>query len=144
MAVSLEQEEMARALRRTMEKSGAVVAQKGNADDVINALPLFPAWRPAQYAIGNVCRYMGEPYRCTQAHDSTDNPLWTPSAEKSLWGNYHGTTPETALPWVAPTGAHDQYRAGEYAIWTDGQIYRAKRDTVFSPAEVGTDWEVIL
>lgn len=48
---------------------------------------------------------------------------------------------EYALPWEAPTGAHDMYKAGEYMIWTGGVIKKALRDTNFSPDEYPADWE---
>ena len=104
---------------------------------------LVRPWRPGVYAAGDVRAYGAIPYRCVQAHDSTQNPAWTPEAEPALWMQYHGTTPETARPWVAPTGAHDMYRAGEYMIWTDGLTYRCTQDTAFSPADQPRAWEAV-
>ena len=104
---------------------------------------LVRPWKPGAYAVGDVRVYGGVPYRCVQAHDSSANPGWTPDATPALWMQYHGTTPETARPWVAPAGAHDIYRAGEYMIWTDGQMYKCLQDTNFSPAEYAQAWEVV-
>ena len=56
---------------------------------------------------------------------------------------YHGTSPETARPWVVPTGTHDMYRAGEYMVWTDGQTYRCRQDTNFSPEDLPGAWEAV-
>lgn len=100
-------------------------------------------WKPGAYAVGDVRVYGATPYRCVQAHDSTQNPAWTPDATPALWMQYHGTTPETARPWVAPAGAHDVYRAGEYMIWTDGQMYKCLQDTNFSPTEYAQAWEAV-
>lgn len=100
-------------------------------------------WKPGSYAVGDVRVYGGIPYRCAQAHDSTQNLDWTPDATPALWMQYHGTTPETARPWVAPAGAHDVYRAGEYMIYTDGQMYKCLQDTNFSPVEYAQAWEVV-
>ena len=100
-------------------------------------------WMPGTYAVGDVRVYGGIPYRCVQAHDSTQNPAWTPDATPALWMQYHGTTPETARPWVAPAGAHDIYRAGEYMIYTDGQMYKCLQNTDFSPAEYAQAWEAV-
>ena len=86
-------------------------------------------WQPGVFAAGDVRQRLGTPYKCVQAHDSTANPGWTPEATPALWMQYHGTTPESARPWIAPTGAHDMYKAGEYTIWTDGKTYKAKMDT---------------
>ena len=33
------------------------------------------------------------------------------------------------------------YKAGEYAIWTDGLIYLCNEDTNFSPEEYPQAWE---
>lgn len=57
---------------------------------------------------------------------------------------YHGTTPESARPWIAPTGAHDMYKAGEYTIWTDDKTYKAKMDTAYSPADYPQAWEEVI
>lgn len=100
-------------------------------------------WTPGAYAVGDVRVYGGVPYRCVQAHDSSANPGWTPDATPALWMQYHGTTPETARPWVAPAGAHDIYRAGEYMIWTDGQMYKCLQNTNFSPVEYARAWEAV-
>lgn len=100
-------------------------------------------WQPGAYAAGDVRVYDGAPYRCVQAHDSSENPGWTPDATPALWMQYHGTSPEIARPWVDPTGAHDIYRAGEYMIWTDGLTYRCTQDTDFSPAEYAQAWEAV-
>ena len=101
------------------------------------------SWTPGTYAVGDVRVYDGIPYRCVQAHDSSVNPDWTPDATPALWMQYHGTTPETARPWVAPAGAHDIYRAGEYMIWTDGQMYKCLQNTNFSPVEYAQAWEAV-
>lgn len=98
-------------------------------------------WKEAAYAIGDVRMYEGIPYKCVQAHDSTGNPGWNPAATPALWMQYHGTTPQTARLWLAPTGAHDMYKVGEYMIWTDGTIRRCKIDTVYSPNDYPAAWE---
>ena len=54
----------------------------------------------------------------------------------------HGTSPETARPFVPVQGAHDMYRTGESMIYTDGQTYRCLSDTNFSPEESPAAWEV--
>lgn len=104
---------------------------------------LVRPWKPGAYAVGDVRVYGGIPYRCVQAHDSTQNPAWTPEAEPSLWMQYHGTSPETARPWVEPTGAHDMYRAGEYMIWTDGSTYKCVQNTAYSPGDQPQAWETV-
>lgn len=104
---------------------------------------LLRTWHPGSYAAGDLRAYKGIPYKCVQAHDSTANPAWTPDAVPALWMQYHGTSPETARPWIAPTGAHDQYKAGEYMIYTDGKSYKATQDTTYSPSAYPAGWEEV-
>ena len=121
----------------------AVEAAREDTAAINRVATLVRPWKPGAYAVGDVRVYGGIPYRCVQAHDSTQNPAWTPDATPALWMQYHGTTPETARPWVAPAGAHDIYRAGEYMIWTDGQMYKCLQDTAFSPADQPQAWETV-
>lgn len=101
-------------------------------------------WKPGVYeANKDVRMYEGIPYKCVQSHDSTGNDGWTPAATPALWMQYHGTTPETARPWIAPTGAHDMYKRGEYMIWADGAVYCCNADTAFSPVDYAQAWELI-
>ena len=121
----------------------AVEAAREDTAAINRVATLVRPWKPGAYAVGDVRVYGGIPYRCVQAHDSTQNPAWTPDATPALWMQYHGTTPETARPWVAPAGAHDIYRAGEYMIWTDGQMYKCLQDTAFSPVDYLQAWEAV-
>ena len=99
-------------------------------------------WHEGAYAVGDVRMHEGAPYKCVQAHDSTGNPAWNPTVA-SLWMQYHGTSKETARPWVAPSGSHDMYKVDEYMIWTDGNVYHCTVDTVYSPTDYPTAWEIV-
>ena len=99
-------------------------------------------WKPASYTIDDIRLYEGNPYKCVQAHDSSNNEAWNPTVA-SLWIQYHGTTPETARAWVAPTGAHDMYKAGEYMIYIDGLKYSCVQDTTYSPSDYPNAWKVV-
>lgn len=120
----------------------AVPRIRDDAGAINEAAELLRIWRPETFAAGDVRVYAGAPYKCVQAHDATGNPGWTPAAVPALWMQYHGTSPDTARAFIAPTGAHDIYRAGEYMIWTDGKVYRCLSDTAYSPGEYGQAWEV--
>ena len=111
-------------------------------DVVIGTTDFILPWEQGKYVLDDVRLWDGQPRRCCQAHDSTGNPTWTP-AVASLWAPYHGTSPQTALPWVAPTGAHDMYKAGEYMVWTDGKVYKCKQDTSYSPGDYALAWEEV-
>lgn len=51
--------------------------------------------------------------------------------------------PAKAKLYVKPTSTSDMYLVDECMIWQDGNAYRAKRDTVYRPAEYADDWEVV-
>ena len=141
MWMSKEQKARLTAYRAAMD--AAVESVREDAAALNKVAVMARPWAPGAYAVGDERVYGGVPYRCVQAHDSSANPGWTPDATPALWMQYHGTTPETARPWVAPAGAHDIYRAGEYMIWTDGQMYKCLQDTNFSPAEYAQAWEAV-
>ncbi len=98
-------------------------------------------WAPASYSVNDVVKYEDIPYKCIQAHDSTGNPDWTPSTTPALWMQYHGTSKETARAWVAPRGSEDQYRTGEWMIFTDGEYYKCLSDTPYSPTDYAPAWQ---
>lgn len=131
-------------LRAWRNQIDAVIAQVSENPAVINAMPeTIRVWAQGAYVVGDVRKYGGIPYKCVQAHDSTQNPDWTPDATPALWMQYHGTTPKTARAWVVPTGAHDMYLAGEYMVFTDGQTYKCLSDTNYSPTDYAQAWEAV-
>lgn len=138
MAMTQEQRERLLALRATMDASVANAAEDTAA---LNTVADFVRpWKPGSYSAGDVRMYENIPYKCVQAHDSTENPDWYPPAVPALWMQYHGTSRETARPWVSPTGAHDQYLAGEWMIYTDGETYECLSNTVYAPDAYPAAW----
>lgn len=128
-----------RTLRAAMDGGVALAAAQGAAK--INAMSaLVRPWKPGAYAVGDIRAEDGVPYKCVQAHDSTANPGWMPSAVPALWMQYHGTSRETARAWVAPAGAHDMYKQGEWMIYTDGVLYECLSDTAYSPDGAPSAW----
>lgn len=118
-------------------------------DDIIVVQALYDVWKDGKYKVGDIRRAfvtdIGEqPWKCRQDHDTSVYPDITPSgsAWRTFWIPFHGTTPETALPWVDPTMAEDMYKSGEYMIWTDGKIYHCTRDTSYGPQEDPDAWEI--
>lgn len=118
------------------------------ADDTITVAALYDEWAEGAYQVGDIrlAAYEGthQPWRCRQEHDTAAYPDITPdgSAWRTFWIPFHGATPETAQDWIAPSGAHDQYETGEYMIWTDGNTYRCKENTAYSPEEYAQAWEL--
>ena len=124
----------------------AVLAQIAESEDKtlgIRCMALFPAYiQNKQHDSGEVATHpeTGYPYECMTAYNGTVQQNWTID-NRTLWKPWHSRKPEYALPWEAPTGAHDMYKAGEYMIWTDNKVYMCKQDTNFSPAEYAQAWE---
>ena len=115
------------------------------ADDktlIIATSDYFKEWTPASYNVGDIRTKDGIPYECILAHDSTVNTAWD-ILVRTLWQPYHSRKKEFALPWETPTGSHDMYKAGEYMIWADGEIYLCKSDTNYNPIEYAQAWEVV-
>ncbi len=138
-ALALEEQGI-KTMARVMFRSAA---PRMVADDVIACRALAAEWKPGSYAVGDVRNADGVPFRCVQAHDSTGSPDWSPVKAPALWAAYHGRGPETALPWVQPSGAHDLYQAGECMVWTDGRVLRAVQATSYSPGESPGAWEEV-
>ena len=129
-----------------LELNRTILAEKlaGSEDKTlaIACMAFFETWEPGVYAIGDIRTdpETGYPKECMVAHDSRVNTDWTVKAP-SVWKPYHSRKKEFALPWEVPAGAHDLYKAGEYMIWTDGNVYHCKSDTGFSPAGYADTWE---
>lgn len=140
MLITPELESYLKKIRAALDKH--VVNISADTKEINEYMEILRKWEPGAYIVGDVRLYNDIPYKCIQAHNSTGNETWNPSVA-SLWMQYHGTSVETARPWVAPTGAHDMYLAGEYMIWTDGLTYKCLSNTNFSPADYVLAWERI-
>lgn len=140
MLITPELENYLKKIRAALDKH--VINISSDTKEINEYAELLRKWTPGNYVVGDVRVYEGIPYKCVQAHDSTGNETWNPSVA-SLWMQYHGTSVESARPWVAPTGAHDMYLAGEYMIWTDGSTYKCLSNTNFSPADYAAAWEQV-
>lgn len=127
---------LGRAMGATLElDDGAKVAVSG----------LYEDWALGAYAVGDIRNQDGQTWECYQAHNTTTYPDIVPGnpAWYTFWRPLHGTSPQTARPWVSPTGAHDMYHVDEYMVYTDGKVYRCKQGTNFSPEEQPDAWEVV-
>lgn len=140
MLITPELESYLKKVRAALDKH--IININSDTKEINEYAELLRKWIPGNYVVGDVRVYEGIPYKCIQAHDSTGNETWNPSVA-SLWMQYHGTSIESARPWVAPTGAHDMYLAGEYMIWTDGSTYKCLSNTNFSPTDYASAWEKI-
>ena len=142
MALTDKQRLRAQRLRAAMDAALTGITTAGGASEtaaVNNAMAMIRTWQPCAYSVGDVRTYEGVPYKCVQAHDASANPGWTPPSVPALWMQYHGTSRETARPWVQPLGVHDQYKRGEWMIYHDAH-YECLQDTVYTPDQYANAW----
>ena len=135
-----EAEELRVQMETTFEKAAPVMTN----DEVITNRVMCKMWMPGVHTVGEVYSTGENLWQCMQDYDNAVYPDIIPGS--AAWGTfhkpYHGTTKETAMPWVAPTGAHDMYLAGEYMIWIDGTVQKCLSDTPYSPVDYAAAWEV--
>ena len=128
-----------------IQKETIIEQVKENEDKTLGiaCMTLFDVWTQDNYKVGDVRTDPdnGYPYECITEHDSTSNPEWA-IKNRTLWKPWHSKSVEYALPYEAPTGAHDMYKTGEFMIFTDGKVYKALQDTNFSPTEYAEAWEI--
>lgn len=124
----------------------AVMEQIAESEDKtlgIQCMALYPVYEQNKYhEAGEVALHpdTGCPYECMTAYDGTVQQDWTID-NRTLWKPWHSRKKEYALPYEAPTGAHDMYKAGEYMIWTGGIVKKCIQDTNFNPDEHPQAWE---
>ena len=126
------------AARQAREKASS---EGATANEVISMVALLKPWQEGVQTAGEVVAYNGKPYKVVQNHDSTGNPGWNPELAPALFAPYHATSKAYALPYVAPTGAHDAYMRGEWALWAD-EAYECQQDgTVYDPSVLPAAWK---
>lgn len=120
-------------------------------DKRIRASGLYDDWKAGSYEVGAIYNApdasgQTQTWECYAAYNNAVYPDIVPG--NAAWFTFnrplHGTTKETARPWVAPTHSMDIYKNGEYMIWTDGLVYccTASNGTDYSPEVYPDFWEV--
>lgn len=114
-----------------------------SADEIIMCSALYDEWEPGKHVAGDVFGVGGDPWECYQSYDNAVHPDIAPG--NSAWYTfnrpYHGTSRETARDFVHPTGAHDMYKTGEWAV-QGGKFTRCLSDTAYSMEEYAAAWKV--
>lgn len=113
------------------------------ADEIIMCSALYDEWEPGKHVVGDIFSVDGDIWECFQNYDNSVYPDIAPGSSAWFTFNrpYHGTSRETARNFVHPTGAHDMYKAGEWAV-QDGKFTKANQDTAYSLAEYPQAWDV--
>ena len=120
-------------------------AESMTGTEIIAQEDYIPDWRSdADYSaapVGAPVQHDGQVYKLLQPHNAAHYPGTIPATLPALWRVTHTMDPKKAKPWAQPTSTSDMYLAGEYMVWTDGETYRCKSDTGYSPAEYAAAWE---
>lgn len=115
------------------------------ADQRIAVAGLWPEWIEGRHEVDDIYTAMGQVWECFAAYDTAVYPDIYPGSP--AWRTFnrplHGTTPETAMPWAAPTNATDIYKSGEYMIWKEDKVYKCIMNTNFSPDVYALAWELV-
>lgn len=83
----------------------------------------------------------GVPYWAIHDHGRSSGHVCQPSASPTMWAHCHGTTPETARPFVAES--YNPYNVGHYCT-EGGTAYCCKQDAVvFAPSVWADGWEIV-
>ena len=113
------------------------------ADEIIMCSALYDEWKPGKHVVGDIFSVGGDIWECFQNYDNAVNPDIVPGNAAWFTFNrpYHGTSRETARNFVHPTGAHDMYKAGEWAV-QGGKFTECLSDTSYSLEEYSAAWGV--
>lgn len=135
----------AKAMRVSMEAMYQAQSASMDTDQQISNRFMAPAWAPGDHKAGEIyCTTPDNVWKCRQAYNNSVYPDIKP--DSSAWYTFniplHGTTPETALPYVPPKEAESRYRTGEYMIY-NGATYMCVRDTAYSPDDDASAWSKI-
>lgn len=123
---------------RSKDMTGtAIIAEESKIPNYDNAKD-YTGW-----AVGSPCIYAGQVYALLQPYNAAHYPDTNPAVLPALWRVVHTTDATKAKPWVKPTSTSDMYLKGECMLYTDGNIYRALNDTVYTPEEHANSWEVV-
>lgn len=142
----------AQEIRNQIESVYESATVEMDADEKIINRNLAPVWKSGVHVVGEVfCTHAGDGlgseweqlWEVYQQYDNSVYPDIVPGNSSWYTFNkpYHGTTPETALPFVPVQGSHDMYKVGEYMIYTDGYLYKCKQQTNFSPDDYAAAWD---
>ena len=114
--------------------------------EIIDNEVFVPDWKPANYqTVGAPLKDEGQIYKVLQAHDSTNNPTWTPHDTPALWSICHTTDPAKAKPWAEPLGTSGMYQLGECYLADDGMVYRQiyDGDNVYDVIAMPDRWQAV-
>lgn len=129
-------------MRASIETMYQAQATSMTTDQQISNRFMAPVWKAGNHTVGEIyCTTPDSIWKCRQAYNNDVYPDIKPDSETWFTFNIplHGTTPETALPYVPPKEAESRYKTGEYMIY-NGSTYMCVRDTAYSPDDDASAW----
>lgn len=131
-----------KAMRTSLETMYQAQSGSMTADQQISNRFMAPVWKPCNHTLNEIyCTTPDKIWKCRQAYNNDIYPDINP--DNDAWYTFniplHGTTPETALPFVLPKEAESRYKTGEYMIY-NGSTYMCVRDTAYSPDDDAIAW----
>lgn len=138
--------EIRRMLDNLVEKLALVNedAFNSSAAEVNENAAAFRVWlKDADYVRGDVRidPADGVPYWAMLNHGISTGQVCQPSLTPTIWTHCHGTTPETARPFLAE--GHNPYHKGHYCIENDVVFLCLADNTVHAPSVLASAWEVV-
>lgn len=83
----------------------------------------------------------GVPYWAMHDNGKTSGQVHQPSMSPTVWVHCHGTSPDTARPFVAE--GHNPYNKGHYCT-ENGAVFLCVQDgNVFAPSAYPSAWEAV-
>ena len=137
-------------IRRLMDKLVAAIPMSDETEFNASASAInenaaaIRTWlRDADYVRGDIRTdpIDGVPYWAMHDHGASTGQVHQPSFSPTIWTHCHGTTPETARPFIAE--GHNPYMYGHYCT-ESGVIKRCIQDnTVYAPSVWPQAWEIV-
>lgn len=81
------------------------------------------------------------PYWAIHAHGASSGHVCQPSKTPSMWAHCHGTSPETARPFVAES--YNLYQQGHYCTENGAVFLCLQNNTVHAPSVLPSAWKQV-
>ena len=139
MYLNEEQQAKFREYRKILDGHIAMVVE--NPTEINNCVAAIRVWKAGQsYARYDVRIDPADniPYWAMHDHTSIEGQELQPSLTPTIWAHYHGTTPETARPFIQE--GHNPYMNGHYCT-ENGNVYLCGQDNiVYAPSVYPSAW----
>lgn len=137
-----EQQAKFKEYRRILSKHISLIVE--NPVEINDSIVAIQTWKPYTEYKRNDVRIDPEdgiPYWAMHDHTSVEGQELQPSLTPTIWTHYHGTTPETARPFVQE--GHNPYMIGHYCIENE-KTYKSLMDNlIYAPSVYPQGWEEI-